>query len=143
MLVLELREKMSSEFNNIYTEFNNIYKDDNGNEITWAHSKLIEHYKQNKSFSLYCYGGSGHIYTLDEIVILCEMEKKNLVTGIHGGINKYNDTALHLACVHQNMDMIKFLLEQGVDEDAERYNGKKPIDFYNYRLNLGVSSSVL
>ena len=74
---------------------------------------------------LYSYGGSGHCYTEEEIGMMREIISHGGKVPL-GGINKYNDTALHLAYCHDNQPMIDFLLENGADPDAKRYNGIKP-----------------
>ena len=74
---------------------------------------------------LYIMGGSGKCYTEDEIGIMREIVSHG-GTVFLGKINKYSDTALHLAYCHDNQPMIDFLLENGADPDAKRYNGLKP-----------------
>lgn len=81
-----------------------------------------------KTFTRWCpymVGGNGYVYTQEEIDIM-----KELVTlGIEidtGIVSKYSDTALHIAYVHNNQPMIDFLISQGADQTAKRYNGLIP-----------------
>ena len=91
--------------------------------------KTLATAKSGDSWSPYMIGGSGAFYDSECMEMLYQLAKKGVT--IHVGLcNKYSDTPLHLAYVHKNKAMIKFLLEQGADPLAKRYNGQIPSDLW-------------
>ena len=87
--------------------------------------ELTKLHKDKIHIPLYVVGGSGNVYTDEDIGIMREIVSHGGKVPL-GGVNKYSDTALHLAYCHDNQPMIDFLLENGADPDAERYDGCKP-----------------
>ncbi len=108
---------------------------DNGITYKKYHSSATEHLLETLELSkqhgsricipLYMMGGSGQVYTVEDINIMREIVSNGGSVPL-GPINKYSDTALHLACCHDNQPMIDFLIENGADINAKRYNGQKP-----------------
>ena len=78
------------------------------------------------SFTPYIIGGSGHPYTQEEIRIMRLLIELGSIIHINVVVNKYSDTPLHLAYCHKNKAMVDFLIQNGADENAQRYNGEFP-----------------
>jgi hypothetical protein len=85
------------------------------------------HHHFGRTFVPYMVGGCGHKYTEEEIKFMRQLHTNGWTIGT-GIVNKYSDTALHIAHCHDNQPMIDFLLEMGADTDATNYRGKKPQD---------------
>jgi ankyrin repeat protein len=92
--------------------------------------KALVSKKKGDTWTPYMQGGSGAFYDAECMVMLHQLVK-NGVSIYVGPCNKYSDTPLHLAFVHQNKPMIKLLLEQGADPHAKRYNGQIPSDLWD------------
>ena len=73
----------------------------------------------------YMMGGSGHVYRIDEIDIMKQLVNLAAMF-INCVVSKYHDTPLHLAYFHGNKNMVDFLIQNGADTSARRYNGDKP-----------------
>ena len=86
---------------------------------------LKEHLWDRKPFTPHMTGGSGHKYSEEKINIMRKLHNHGIEI-CTGPINKYDDTALHLAYAHRNQPMIDFLLEIGADPNAQRYDGRLP-----------------
>ena len=89
------------------------------------------------TFTPYMVGGSGYKYTITDIELLEQLHKKGweIDTGI---VSKTQDTALHIACLHENPAMIEFLLRMGANIKAENYRGQKPFDFVSPKILRSV-----
>lgn len=95
------------------------------------------------SFVPYIIGGSGHRYTQEEIHYMRQLIELGSEVHINTTTNKYSDTPLHLAYCHGNKVMVDFLIQNGADETAQRYNGNIPIDMFvdMSNITLGFSSN--
>ena len=84
------------------------------------------HKGESVSFTPYIIGGSGHMYTQEEIHFMRLLIEIGSTININVAVNKYSDTPLHLAYFHDNMAMIDFLIQNGANENAQRYSGELP-----------------
>lgn len=66
------------------------------------------------------------IYTQKEIHVMRLHIELGSIIHINITVNKYSDTPLHLAYCHRNKAMIDFLIQNGADENTQRYNGEFP-----------------
>ncbi|MBI60764.1 hypothetical protein CL657_06080 [bacterium] len=57
--------------------------------------------------------------------------------------NKDGETALHFAVMHENTDLVTFLLEKGTDVNARNKNGCSPQNFAGYKKNIELAILLL
>jgi len=85
----------------------------------------IEEKNQVERFGFFRRGGSGQVYTPAHVELMREIQALGGgFYGFTGEVNRYRDSALLLAVTHKDYEFIRFLMENGADPTAQRYNGK-------------------
>ena len=105
----------------------NLENNQNSNQNAANHTPLNSRFT---TFTPHMRGGSGQDYTLEHLELMQQIVKRGGKIWM-GAINKYSDTPLHLAYSHNNPNLIQFLIANGADEQAKRYDGRIPSDMRN------------
>ena len=89
---------------------------------------LLESIHSSKVFRFYSLGGSGQRYTPENVALMRKIPI-HLLGPFDDAVNKYDDSPIILATLHNDYEFMKFLLENNANPKRKRYDGKTAFDY--------------